>query len=86
MDTLKDFHVPWTHIDMLKLDSFDHYLLKTISKNAAEGILMQCGGENRLEGDEAPSATQLHKGILQNSDAWHRFLLRRVICFKAKRM
>ena len=64
MDTLKDFHVPWTHIDMLKLvpsSSFDHYLLDAMCKNAAEGILMQCRGEYWLDNDKTPRATQPHK-------------------------
>ena len=42
MDTLKDFHVPWTHIDMLKLapsSTFDDYLLDAMCKNGNFGAM-----------------------------------------------
>ena len=61
MDTLKDFHVPWTHIGMRKLEpssSFDYYLLKKMCENAVVGILAQCGREYWLDDDEAPQATK----------------------------
>ena len=64
LDTLKDFHVTWTHIDMQKLvpsSPFDHYLLDIMCKNAAEGILMQCGCEYWLNDKTAPRATQIHE-------------------------
>ena len=63
MDSLVNYHVPWTHIDMGKLapeSPLDHYLLKEMCKNAAEGVLLQCGREYWVD-DEAPRATQIHK-------------------------
>ena len=41
MDTMKAFHVPWTHIDMSKQlpeSSLDKHLLKSMCVKAADGI------------------------------------------------
>ena len=40
---------------------FDHYLLDILSKDAAEGILMQCGQQYWLNDEKAPRATQIHQ-------------------------
>ena len=62
MDTLKDFHVPWTHVNMSKQEPktvFDNHLLKLMCEHAAEGIEMQCAREYWAE-DAVPRATQIH--------------------------
>ena len=63
MDTSKEFHVPWTHIDMTKQtpkSELDQHLLKMmICIHPAEGILMQCGREYWLD-DTNPCARSIN--------------------------
>ena len=62
MDTLKDFHVVWTHIktEILEPSSeFDYLLLTKMCTAAAEGIHMQCAAEY-WEDTDNPRVTQLH--------------------------
>ena len=63
MDTLKDYHVKWTHIEMEKQqpsNNLENYLLKEMCVTAAEGVKMQCARE--YWGDERnPRVTELHK-------------------------
>jgi len=45
MDTMKPFHVPWTHVNMSLQEPaspFDHHLLKMMCEHAAKGVEMQC--------------------------------------------
>ena len=63
MNTLQEYHVPWTHIktEILEPSSdLDKLLLKKMCKGAAEGIHMQCASEY-WEDTDKPRATQLHK-------------------------
>ena len=63
MDTLRDFHVPWTHVDMTRqepVSSLDQHLLQIMCQNAANGIQMQCASEYWAENPK-PRATQLHR-------------------------
>ena len=63
MDTLKDYHVSWTHIKTEILEpssAFDRLLLQKMCHAAAEGIHLQYAGEY-WEDTEKPRATQLHK-------------------------
>ena len=50
LDTLKHYHVTWTHIQMdkqLPSSDLDHHLLYKMCLNGAEGVKMQCGREYR---------------------------------------
>ena len=63
-DTLKEYHVEWTHVKMKKLapsSALDHHLLTKMSYSAAEGIKMQCGREYFPDDERKPRVTQLHK-------------------------
>ena len=59
-DTVRDYHVPLTHIKTEILEpttAFDHLVLYKMCKVAANGIYIQCAGEYR-EDVENPCATQ----------------------------
>ena len=64
-DTLKDYIVPWTHVDMESLKPvslLDHQILSLMCKEAAEGLKMQCARE--YWGDERQKrdgVTELYK-------------------------
>ena len=63
MDTLKEFHVEWTHVqmkDQQPTSSFDKHILNLMCKNAAKGVYLQCASEYWDENSN-PRATQLHK-------------------------
>ena len=63
MDTLKDYHVEWKHVDMSKQqpDSpLDHLILEHMCHKAAAGIDLQCASEYWKD-TANPRATQLHK-------------------------
>ena len=62
-DTLSQFKVPWTHVNMSQqtpTSPLDYHLLNSMCIAAAEGIRVQCAREYWAE-DENPQATQLHK-------------------------
>ena len=62
MDTMKEFHVEWTHVNMKAMQPtsrLDHHLLEQMCQLAASGVQLQCSGEY-WEEREKPRATQLH--------------------------
>ena len=64
-DTLKDYHMEWTHVNMQSLSpmsDLDHFLLKEMPKDAAVGVHLQCHRKywNVTSGTEY-RATELHK-------------------------
>ena len=66
INTLNEFRVEWTHVDMEKKQAqsdFDHYLLKLMCENASKGVEMQCGREYWKEQVEDPRATQIHHNL-----------------------
>lgn len=62
--TLKDYQVPWTHVNMVNNASssdLDKHILARMCIDAAKGVKMQCEREYWLEGTEGVRATQVHK-------------------------
>ena len=47
MDTMKEFHVEWTHVNMKAMQPtsrLDHHLLEQMCQLAASGVQLQCSG------------------------------------------
>ena len=56
LDTLKDYHLEWTHIPMKELkpsSDFNNFILNKMDVVAAEGVKMQCG-RDFLDGECEP--------------------------------
>ena len=64
LDTLKNYHVEWTHVamkDMAPSSALDHHLLEKMAHASAAGVKMQCGREYFPDNELKPRATQLYK-------------------------
>lgn len=64
MDTMSQYHVPWTHIDIDKIvpvSPLDHAVIKRMCQEAAKGVHMQCAREYWDDQEQQPRATQLFK-------------------------
>ena len=63
METLNQYHVEWKHVSMANqvlTTDLDHYLLKEMCAESAEGVKMQCGREYFKDDARESRATQLH--------------------------
>ena len=63
MEMLHQYHVEWKHVSManqVPTTDLDHYLLKEMCAESAEGVKMQCGREYFKDDVREPRATQLH--------------------------
>ena len=63
IEMIHQYHVEWKHVSManqVPTTDLDHYLLKGMGAESAEGVKMQCGREYFKDDVREPRATQLH--------------------------